>query len=94
EGFGNPVLEAMVRGCPVVTSDAAALPEVSGQAGLTVPTGHPIALAAAIARVLDEPGLADELRAAGIERAKLFSWKRAGSDLGDCYREALQLQPG
>lgn len=93
EGFGNPLLEAMARGCPVVTTDAAALPEVSGLAGLTVPTGHPIALAAAIARVLDEPGLADELRAAGIERAKEFSWRRAGTDLRDCYREALQQRP-
>lgn len=93
EGFGNPLLEAMARGCPVVTTDAAALPEVSGIAGLIVPTGNPIALAAAIARVLDEPGLADQLRAAGIERAKEFSWRRAGSDLRDCYREALQQRP-
>ncbi len=89
EGFGNPVLEAMARGCPVITTDAAALPEVSGIAGLIVPTGHPVALAGAIARVLDEPGLAEELRAAGIERAKQFSWKRAGTELADCYREAL-----
>ena len=89
EGFGNPVLEAMARGCPVVTTDAAALPELSGPAGLVVPVGRPAALAGAIARVLDEPGLADKLRAAGAERAKEFSWRRAGTELADCYREAL-----
>ena len=90
EGFGNPVLEAMARGCPVVTTDAAALPEVTGLAGLTVPAGHPVALAGAVARVLDEPGLAEELAAAGVEQAARFSWRDASAQLGDCYRESLQ----
>jgi alpha-1,3-rhamnosyl/mannosyltransferase len=91
EGFGNPVLEAMARGCPVVTTDATALPEVVGDAGLLVPVGEPRALAEAIARVLDEPGLASTLAAAGRERATHFSWERAGSRLADCYRRAVQL---
>lgn len=88
EGFGNPVLEAMARGCPVVCTDAGALPEVVGQAGLTVPVGRPSALAAAVARILDEPGLADGLRAAGVERAARFSWLEAGRQLAGAYRDA------
>lgn len=91
EGFGNPVLEAMARGCPVITSDAAALPEVVGSAGLMVPSGHPVALAAAIARVVSEPGLGDELARAGIERSRQFSWDEAGRRLAECYRRALRL---
>ena len=54
EGFGNPVLEAMIRGCPVVTTDAGALPDVVGEAGIVVPVGDPRAIAAAVERVLTE----------------------------------------
>lgn len=88
EGFGNPALEAMARGCPVVATTAGALPEVVGSAGLLVPPCHPGALAAAVARVLDEPGLADQLRAAGTEQASRFSWLAAGRSLADSYRQA------
>jgi glycosyltransferase involved in cell wall biosynthesis len=92
EGFGNPALEAMARGCPVVATTAGALPEVVGQAGLLVPPGHPEALAAAVARVLDEPGLAEELRKAGREQASRFSWLEAGRQLGDAYLDAAGQQ--
>ncbi len=88
EGFGNPVLEAMARGCPVVCTDAGALPEVLGEAGLMVPVARPGALAAAVARVLDEPGLADSLREAGVARAARFSWLDAGRELAAAYRDA------
>ncbi len=94
EGFGIPVLEAMTRGCPVIATDAGALPEVVGGAGLLVPPCHPGALAAAIARVLEEPGLSDQLRAAGIEQAARFSLIEAGRSLGDCYRQAVDLVTG
>ncbi|MEZ5411883.1 MAG: glycosyltransferase family 1 protein [Acidimicrobiales bacterium] len=90
EGFGNPALEAMARGCPVVATTAGALPEVVGDAGLLVPPGRPGALAAAVARVLDEPGLAERLRAEGPARADRFSWLRAGRELATAYRDALE----
>lgn len=90
EGFGNPVLEAMARGRPVIVADAGALPEVCGDAGLVVTVRHPVALAAAVARVLDEPGLADRLSRSGLVRARDFSWLDAGRRLAAVYRSALQ----
>jgi len=81
EGFGLPVLEAMALGVPVVVSDRGALPEVAGDAGVTVPAGDEEALAAAMHRVLSEPGLAEDLRARGLARASAFSWDTAAGNL-------------
>lgn len=75
EGFGLPVLEAMSYGAPVITSDAAALPEVGGTAVCYVPAGADSALADAIVRVLSDAGYAEELRARGLRRATMFSWE-------------------
>jgi glycosyltransferase involved in cell wall biosynthesis len=78
EGFGLPVLEAMACGVPVVHSDAPALLEVAGGAGVTAARGDAGALAAALAEVLGSRRRAQELAAAGRERATAFSWARAG----------------
>lgn len=76
EGFGLPALEAMAAGAPVVAAAAGAIPEVTGRAALLVPADDAGALAAALGRVLDDRALAQELRAAGSQRATQFSWER------------------
>jgi len=76
EGFGMPVLEAMASGCPVVCSNTTSLPEVAGDAALMVNPGDEEALADAIRSVLLSPDLRQELVRRGLERAKLFSWRR------------------
>jgi glycosyltransferase involved in cell wall biosynthesis len=79
EGFGFPVLEAMAAGCPVIASRAPAILEVSGDAAIGCDADDPDAFAVAMRRVLDEPGLHDGLRQAGIARAGAFTWPRTAA---------------
>ncbi|WP_460443797.1 glycosyltransferase, partial [Amycolatopsis cihanbeyliensis] len=87
EGFGLPVLEAMACGVPVVHSDVAALVEVAGAAGITVPRADPAALTGALRSVLEEPGLAPRLGAAGRARAERFSWQRAAEAIWSIHQD-------
>ena len=90
EGFGLPTLEAMACGAPVVTSDAEALLETTGDAAVHAPAGDPDALAEAVRRVLGDAALRERMRAAGFARAAQFSWKRAAEATRAVYREALE----
>jgi len=89
EGFGNPALEGMACGCPVVVSDTAALTEVVGEAGLSVPAIDATALAKAIQTVLTRDALRVELRQRGIDRARGFTWERAAEETLDVYASVL-----
>ncbi|MCL5263619.1 MAG: glycosyltransferase family 4 protein [Chloroflexi bacterium] len=75
EGFGFPPLEAMACGTPVVCSNTSSLPEIVGDAAITVEPSDSAALAAAVERVLGDRQLRAELVANGIARAKMFSWE-------------------
>jgi len=77
EGFGLPLLEAMAVGVPVVHTDAPALVEVAGGAGLTVRRGDPVALARGLRAVVDDPRRAKTMVEAGRHRAARFTWERA-----------------
>ena len=83
EGFGLPVVEAMASGTPVVTVPDPALVEVAGDAAVVVPEGE---LAAGIRRALEER---DILAAAGLERARAFTWDETARDTVTAYVEAL-----
>jgi glycosyltransferase involved in cell wall biosynthesis len=89
EGFGLPVLEAMLRGTPVACSNATSLPEVAGDAALYFDPLDVDAIAVSIRRVLEDAELATRLRSAGQERARLFTWDEAARRTLDCYRKTL-----
>jgi glycogen synthase len=87
EGFGMVAAEAMAAGVPVVAAAVDAVPGVLGaEGGLLVPPEDAGALAHALGRTLDEPGLRARLSAAGRERARLFSWDRVSREHLDWLR--------
>ncbi|MGW9631479.1 glycosyltransferase [Agromyces sp. NPDC055520] len=84
EQFGRVAVEAMACGVPVVSSDAGALPDVVGGAGVVVPAGDVEALSAAL---VDAGGpRADDLRAGGLARAAECTWSAVARDYLDLYR--------
>ncbi len=88
EGFGLPPLEAMRCGVPVIVADRTSLPEVVGDAGLLVDPLDETALAAALARLIDEPDLRARLRTKGIERAARWHWHDTARRTLEVYQRA------
>jgi glycosyltransferase involved in cell wall biosynthesis len=75
EGFGLPVVEAMMAGCPVITSTTSSLPEVAGNAGLLVDPLNTEEMATAMRRVLQEEDLRTRMVQDGRLWATRFSWE-------------------
>jgi glycosyltransferase involved in cell wall biosynthesis len=89
EGFGLPVLEAMVRGVPVACSDRSSLPEVAGDAALLFDPEDVDAIRAAMERLLGDEAERERLRAGGLARAALFTWDRTARETVSSYERAL-----
>jgi glycosyltransferase involved in cell wall biosynthesis len=87
EGYGLPILEAMSCGTPVAASQASAVPEAVGSAGLVGDAQDPEAFAALLGRVLGDEGLQALLQAAGRARVREFSWDRCARETLAVYRE-------
>ena len=74
EGFGLPLLEAMVHGAPIVSSDCASMPEVCGEAALYAPADAPQVWLEQITRLAADNALREDLRRKGFARYPRFSW--------------------
>lgn len=80
ETFGMPLLEAMACGCPVLTSNTTACPEVVGDAGLVVDPRDVVAIRDAMLRLSTEDGLRAQARDRGLARAGSFTWERSATE--------------
>lgn len=84
EGFGNPPLEAMSAGRPVVVSNNSSLPEICGDACVYFDPNDTMNMANKISDVLSNKDLRASLKAKGLQRVKQFSWEK-------CARETLEV---
>jgi glycosyltransferase involved in cell wall biosynthesis len=85
EGFGMPVLEAMICGAPVIASDRGSIPEVAGDAALLMDAEDEVTLARYMTNVLCNPAEAERLRQLGFARAAQFTWPNTARRILDCY---------
>lgn len=81
EGFGIPPIEAMACGTPVLSSNAASLPEILGEAALYFSPEEPEQLIGMMDKVAQEPETRTSLSAAGLEMAKSYTWKAAAEKI-------------
>ena len=90
ESFGLPILEAMACGAPVVTSDAASMPEVAGGAALLADPRSTESIASSLSYVLGSTLLRRLPRKRGLVRAEHFSWDRSAELTLGIYESAAQ----
>lgn len=89
EGFGLPVLEAMACGCPVITSNVSSLPEIVGEAGITVSPYSIEQSYTTILNTLSNENLKSDMRRKGIIQASKFSWENCARETLEVYKSLL-----
>jgi len=93
EGFGLPIAEAMACGTPVLAADATALPEVAGGAAVLVDPLSVSAIASGLATLLDDEGVRERCRTAGLVRAAELTWTAAADRLVSVWQDVLVESP-
>jgi glycosyltransferase involved in cell wall biosynthesis len=76
ESFGLPLMEALASGCPAIAPVTGACREIAGNAARYIDPRKPDSIAQAMTELAASPGLRQQLRTAGLERAKAFTWRR------------------
>jgi glycosyltransferase involved in cell wall biosynthesis len=89
EGFGIPVLEALACGIPTVTSNVSSLPEVAGDAALTIDPYSVAELSSALEKLVSDEPLRDQLAREGLRQASKFTWTKTAIMTREAYNDAL-----
>ncbi|MDD2797835.1 MAG: glycosyltransferase family 1 protein [Bacteroidales bacterium] len=90
ESFGIPILESMACEVPIITGNTSAMPEIAGEGALLI---DPFNEADILQKILDlenDPALAQKQRAYGLERVKLFSWRKTAEDVLKIYQSLVK----
>jgi glycosyltransferase involved in cell wall biosynthesis len=93
EGFGLPPIEAMACGTPVITSNVSSLPEVVGDAALTINPSDTLQLAETMFTVLTNSTLARNLIKRGIKHAQRYSWEQNAKRFLEVYHQVAGVEP-
>ncbi len=90
EGFGLPVLEAMVCGCPVVAANTSSLPEICGEAAVMVDPDDYNDIAKGLDKVISDKGIRDMLIRKGLIQVKKFSWEKVAQETFKVYEKVVK----
>lgn len=90
ETFGNPLVEAMACGCPIATSNTAAMPEVAGDTAAYFNPHDADDMARVIIDLLENPDKREALGKRAVERAKMYSWEETARKTADVLIDAAQ----
>lgn len=91
EGFGIPVLEAMKCGLPVICSNTTSLPEVIGDCGIKINPYSDAEMLAAMEKMYFDRDFREECITKGIDRSKMFTWKKCVDVISETINEDLQF---
>jgi glycosyltransferase involved in cell wall biosynthesis len=90
EGFGIPVLEALACGTPTLTSNVSSLPEVAGDAAVSIEPTNTEDISSALERLLSDDALRTRLRDASLRQAAKFTWDKTAQGTLEAYAGALK----
>lgn len=90
ESFGIPLLEAMACGTPVITSNTSSMPEIGGKDAILVYPENSDEITEMMLRLEIDNEFYERQRVVGLERAKLFSWRKTAENLLNLYHEVYQ----